>query len=131
MNVKEKLKDQKYAEAYSVFKLLEKIKKVAKKAGIQVIYVALLLFYTLQKTTTPKWAKTAIIGALGYFIFPVDFIPDVLPFLGFSDDVTVLVSALVAVALFVDEDSKAKAKVQLHVWFKDYEIGRASCRERV
>lgn len=126
MNVKEKLKDQKYAEAYSVFKLLEKIKKVAKKAGIQVIYVALLLFYTLQKTTTPKWAKTAIIGALGYFIFPVDFIPDVLPFLGFSDDVTVLVSALVAVALFVDEDSKAKAKVQLHVWFKDYDKSELS-----
>lgn len=126
MNVKEELKDQKYAEAYSVFKLIEKIKKVAKKAGIQLIYVALLLFYTLQKTATPKWAKTAIIGALGYFIFPVDFIPDVLPFLGLSDDITVLLSALVAVALFVDEDVKAKAKAQLHVWFKDYDKSELS-----
>lgn len=126
MNVHEELKDRKYTEAYSVFKLFEKIKKFAKKAGIQIIYVALLLFYTLQKTTTPKWAKTAIIGALGYFIFPVDFIPDILPFLGLSDDVTVLLSALVAVALFVDEDSKAKAKVQLHVWFKDYDQSELS-----
>ncbi|PEO50494.1 hypothetical protein CN563_02685 [Bacillus sp. AFS026049] len=51
------------------------MKKFGKKAGVKVVYVALLLFYTLQKPTTPVWAKTVIVGALGYFILPIDLIP--------------------------------------------------------
>ncbi len=121
MKVNDELKDQKYAEAYSATKLFVKIIKFAKKAGIQVIYLALLLFYTLQKSTTPILAKSMIIGALGYFIIPVDLIPDFLPIIGYSDDMTALVSVLVAVALYVDDDIKQKAKAKLHVWFGTYE----------
>lgn len=121
MDVNEELKDQKYTEAYSETKLFEKIIKFAKAAGIKIIYLAMLLFFTLQKPTTPIWAKSMIIGALGYFIFPVDFIPDFIPIVGYSDDMTALVSALVAVALYIDEETKQKAKAQLHVWFGEYD----------
>lgn len=121
MDVKEELKDEKYTEAYSETKLFDKIIKFAKAAGIKVIYLALLLFFTLQQPTTPVWAKSMIIGALGYFIFPIDFIPDFIPIAGYSDDLTALVSALVAVALYVDEDTKQKAKAKLRVWFGDYD----------
>lgn len=121
MDVNEELKDEKYKEAYSETKLFEKIIKFAKKAGIKVIYLALLLFFTLQQSTTPIVAKSVIIGALGYFIFPLDFIPDFIPIAGFSDDLTALVSALVAVALYVNEDTKLKAKEKLHVWFGEYD----------
>ncbi len=121
MDVNEERKDQKYAEAYSENKLFEKILKFAKDAGIKVIYLALLLFFTLQQSTTPMVAKSVIIGALGYFIFPLDFIPDFIPIAGFSDDMTALVSALVAVALYIDEDTKSKAKAKLHVWFGAYD----------
>lgn len=121
MNVNEELKDQKYTKAYSENRLFLKIKKFAKDAGIKAIYLCLLLFYTLQKATTPKWAKSVIVGALGYFILPLDFIPDFLPITGFSDDITALLSVLVAVALYVDEETKAKAKVKLHVWFGSYD----------
>ena len=121
MDVNEERKDPKYAEAYSENKLFEKILKFAKDAGIKVIYLALLLFFTLQQSTTPMVAKSVIIGALGYFIFPLDFIPDFIPIAGFSDDMTALVSALVAVALYIDEDTKSKAKAKLHVWFGAYD----------
>lgn len=121
MDVKEELKDQKYTEAYSETKLFDKIIKFAKAAGIKVIYLALLLFFTLQQSTTPMVAKSVIIGALGYFIFPLDFIPDFIPIAGFSDDLTALVSAVAAVALYVDEDTKQKAKAKLHVWFGEYD----------
>lgn len=121
MEINEELKDQKYTKAYSENKLFEKIKKFAKVAGVKVIYLALLLFYTLQQTSTPKWAKSVIIGALGYFIFPVDFIPDFVPIAGFSDDLSALLAVIVAVALYIDEDTKSKAKAKLHVWFGTYD----------
>ncbi len=121
MNYDEELKDQKYKKAYSENKLFLKIKKFAKDSGIKAIYLCLLLFYTLQKSTTPKWAKSVIVGALGYFILPLDFIPDFLPITGFSDDITALLSVLVAVALYVDEETKAKARTKLHDWFGSYD----------
>ncbi len=120
MKLIDKLKDKKYAEVFSEYNLLEKIKQFGKNAGIKVIYLALLLFYTLQKTTTPKFAKSLIIGGLGYFILPTDFLPDMIPGIGFTDDLTALISVVVAVALFIDESVKAKAKERLHVWFGDY-----------
>jgi len=121
MDVNEKLKDQKYTEAYSETKRFEKIIKFAKSAGIKVIYAVLLLFFALQKPATPVWAKTMIIGALGYFILPVDIIPDIIPIAGYTDDLTALVAAIVSVTFYIDEDVKQKSKAKLHDWFKAYD----------
>ena len=121
MKFMDKLKEKKYITAFSEVNLIEKIKQFGKKAGIKVIYLVLLLFYTLQKTTTPKFAKSLIIGGLGYFILPADFLPDLIPGIGFTDDLTALISVVLAVALFIDEGVKAKAKERLHVWFGDYD----------
>ncbi len=115
------LKNKKYAQAFSEVKLLEKIKKFARNAGVKVVYGALILFYTLQEHATPKLAKSIIIGALGYFILPTDFIPDFIPIVGFSDDLTALIAALVAVSLYVTQEIKFKAKDRLHVWFGEYD----------
>ncbi len=121
MDINEELKDEKYEKAYSEPKLFEKIAKIAKDAGIKLIYAALLCFYTLQSPTTPGWAKSVIIGALGYFILPVDFIPDFIPVAGFTDDLTALIAALISVALYVNEEVKQNAKDRLHVWFGAYD----------
>ncbi len=121
MEINEELKDEKYMEAYSETKLFDKILKFAKKAGIKVIYLALLLFYTLQQKETPMKAKSVIVGALGYFIFPMDLIPDFIPIVGFSDDLTALAGALVMVAMHVNEDTKKKARERLQIWFGDYD----------
>lgn len=121
MKFMDKLKEKKYITAFSEVNLIEKIKQFGKEAGIKVIYLVLLLFFTLQKTTTPKFAKSLIVGGLGYFILPADFLPDLIPGIGFTDDLTALISVVVAVALFIDEGVKAKAKDRLHVWFGDYD----------
>lgn len=118
---KKELEDQKYTEAYSEEKLFDKILKFAKKAGIKVIYLALLLYYTLQQPETPIKAKSVIIGALGYFIFPIDLIPDFIPVAGFSDDLTALMAAVVMVAFYINEDTKTKARERLKVWFGNYD----------
>lgn len=65
---------QEYQDNYNESGLWNKVKKVAKKAGLKVIYLVLLLFYTLHSETVSLADKAKIYGALGYFIMPVDLI---------------------------------------------------------
>lgn len=115
------LKNKKYAHAFSELNLFEKIARFAQVAGIKTVYGALVLYYTLLEKATPKLAKSIIVGALGYFILPTDFIPDFIPIVGFSDDLTALMAVLVAVSLYVTQEIKFKAKDRLHVWFGEYD----------
>lgn len=113
--------NQKYEKHYSEESFFNKIIRYAKSAGIKVIYVALLLYYTLKKPSTPPWAKTAIIGALGYFIFPIDLIPDILPGVGYVDDLSVMAAALATVAAYIDDEVREQAKEKLKDWFGDFD----------
>jgi uncharacterized membrane protein YkvA (DUF1232 family) len=110
---------QKHAEHYSEDKLWKKIQRFAKKAGSSVIYVVLILYYTMQKPELPVKVKATILGALGYFILPIDIIPDIAFGAGFVDDLGVLTAALLQVAAYVDDEVKRKAKEKLHAWFGD------------
>lgn len=110
-----------YSQDYSEISLFDKFIESAQKAGISVIYAALLLFYTLQKPHLPLWAKTTILGALGYFISPIDAIPDLTPMLGYCDDLSALTISLATVCMFIDEDCKLKAKNKLKEWFSTYD----------
>lgn len=55
-------------------------------AGRKVIDKVLRLYYALQDKDTPIWAKSIIVGALAYFISPLDAIPDITPVVGYVDD---------------------------------------------
>ena len=83
------------------------------------MYAALLLFYALQDPAVPKKTKGIIMGALGYFIFPLDAIADVVPVLGYADDIGVLLLALAAVAVHISPETKQKARAKLDEWFGD------------
>lgn len=48
----------------------------------------------LKDENTPGKHKMIIIGALGYFILPVDLIPDFIPVAGFTDDAAALIACL-------------------------------------
>lgn len=67
---------EQYQKHYSESGLFSKIGKVCRKSGMKVIYYVLLLYYVLTDENTPWEHKSIIIGALGYFILPVDLIPD-------------------------------------------------------
>jgi uncharacterized membrane protein YkvA (DUF1232 family) len=94
-----------------------KLGKYAKAAGKALVEKALLLFYTIKDPGTPKWAKTVAAGALGYFIFPVDAVPDFIPALGFADDAAVVTAALATLAFSVTPEIKEKARQKLRGWF--------------
>lgn len=96
-----------------------KIQAVFRQAGEELTFNALVLFYALQKNTVPRWAKVTIIGALVYFISPIDAIPDMLIPLGFSDDLGVILSAIGLVAREIDDVVKEQATVKTRQWFGD------------
>jgi uncharacterized membrane protein YkvA (DUF1232 family) len=114
---KEQSMSNAFEKAFSERGFWDKVLKYAKAAGYEVIEKALWLYYAAQSPQTPVWAKTTIYGALGYFIFPLDAIPDLAPVLGYSDDLGVLTAAVVAVAVHITADIKARSTQQLKDWF--------------
>jgi uncharacterized membrane protein YkvA (DUF1232 family) len=106
-----------YSKKFSKSAFWQKVKKFAKAAGKEVIEKALVLYYCLRDPDTPKFARTVIVGALGYFIVPLDAIPDFTPIVGYTDDLGALVAALALVAVHVKAEHKAKTEEKLREWF--------------
>ena len=102
---------------YSDSSFWDKVKKFALTAGKEVIEKALWLYYAAQRPETPKWAKTAIYGALAYFISPIDAIPDITPLVGFTDDLGALAAAIAMTSAYINEDVKRKTSEKLLSWF--------------
>lgn len=109
-----------YQSEYSESGLWKKVKTVAKKAGIKTIYMVLLLHYVLKSPNVSIEDKAKIYGALGYFILPIDLIPDFIPIVGYSDDVAALAYALHAVWKNVTPEIKQQAQQKLRSWFGNY-----------
>jgi uncharacterized membrane protein YkvA (DUF1232 family) len=111
----------KYAKEYDENAFWEKLKKFGRKAGIKVCYAALLLYYVLKSPLTSGKDRAKIIGALGYFLLPIDIIPDFIPVAGYTDDLAALMWALYSVAKNVTPEVKIQAREKLGEWFRDYD----------
>ena len=111
----------KYEKDFSFDSLMSKIKETAKKAGLKAIYMALLLYYALESPTISTVDKAIIYGALGYFICPIDIVPDILPFIGLTDDIAVLAWAFSRVKSNVNDMTREKAKTKLKIWFGNFD----------
>lgn len=101
-----------YERHYNEEGFWKKVRKVAKVVGAKVLYPALQLYYLLQDKEVPVKTKTLIIGALGYLILPTDLIPDFIPALGFTDDLTALLVALNTANKHLTPEINARAKEQ-------------------
>lgn len=106
-----------YSTKFTSNGFIEKIGKIAKRAGAKLVYAALILFYMLQSDKVSTRDKAIIIGALGYLISPLDVIPDAIPLAGLSDDLAVLIYVLHKVWGETNDDVKEKAKAKLSKWF--------------
>ena len=110
-----------FDEWYSRTKLFDKIGRVAKKAGVKGIYAALLLYYALADGKVPLRDKVIVVGALGYFICPTDFIPDILGPLGYTDDISALMWALSRIWHNITPAVHEKSRARLRQWFPGVE----------
>ena len=109
--------DDEFSKQYSESSFWNKLMSFAKAAGSEVVERALQLYYAAQEPETPTWAKGVIIAALGYFISPLDAIPDAIAVAGYSDDLGVLALAIAAVAIYITPAVKEKARIKLKEWF--------------
>lgn len=104
-----------------VDKLLRYLKVRLSAVGVKLTYSALLLFFAYNRSETPKWAKNIILGSLAYLVSPIDSIPDLTPFIGFTDDIGVMSFGLVTIACYINEDVRHAAKTQVGKFFKKYD----------
>ena len=88
-----------------------KIKRVAAKLPFAEDLLA--AYYCAFDRQTPRHVQAALLGAIAYFIIPFDFITDVLPVLGFTDDAAVLATALRMVATHILPEHRDAARAAL------------------
>lgn len=98
---------------YSEEGFWDKVGSVAKKAGLDVIRTALELYYVLTSSEVSMTDTMYIIGGLGYFISPIDVVPDVIPVVGYADDLAVLLFVVKKVKANITPAIKAKAQAKL------------------
>lgn len=108
---------KKYKKHFTKERLANKINNTFGSLGQKMVYTVLLLFNAFKHDNTPSWAKNIIIGALGYFISPIDAIPDLSPFLGYTDDFGIMSFGLVTIACYINEEIRAKSEKQLRNFF--------------
>lgn len=70
-------------------------------------------YYCAFDRKTPRHVQVSLLGALAYFILPFDFVPDLLPVLGFTDDAAVLATALRLVASHISPDHRDAARTAI------------------
>jgi len=70
-------------------------------------------YYCAFDRQTPRHVQAALLGAIAYFILPFDFIPDMLPVLGFTDDAAVLATAIHLVAAHITLEHREAARAAL------------------
>ncbi|RUL58667.1 YkvA family protein [Prevotella koreensis] len=111
-----------YSDKFSNGDFLDKVQRIAKRAGSKLVYGSLLLYYTIQSDKVSRTDKAIIIGALGYLISPLDMMPDAIPIVGLADDMAVLVYVLKKVWSLISDEARVNAKNKMKLWFDEDEM---------
>ncbi|HVD84732.1 MAG TPA: YkvA family protein [Bradyrhizobium sp.] len=82
-------------------------------AGLPFAEDLLAAYYCAFDKQTPRHVQVALLGAIAYFILPFDFIPDMMPILGFTDDAAVLATAIRLVATHIRPEHRDAARAAL------------------
>ena len=73
----------------------------------------LAAYYCAFDKQTPRHVQVALLGAIAYFILPFDFIPDMMPVLGFTDDAAILATVVRLMAGHITDDHREAARAAL------------------
>jgi uncharacterized membrane protein YkvA (DUF1232 family) len=90
---------------------MTRLKRVAKR--IPFAGDLLAAWFCARDPATPRRVRMTLLAALGYFVLPVDAIPDIMPLIGFTDDAAVIAAAIAAVASSIKPEHRERAKQAL------------------
>lgn len=99
----------KYSKYFNEQKLLKRLKSISGRLSIQLLYYIFILFYLVSDKSVPYKTRIIFIAALGYLILPTDFIADIIPGLGFSDDAAFIAYAISNATNYITPEIKNKA----------------------
>ena len=116
-NLEQRIEVSNYEKDYSEKGLFAKIVDNVKAVGLTLIYKALQLFYVAQSPNCPTPIKAGIFAALGYFISPLDMIPDFIPIGGYSDDALAIAAAIAMAQIYITPEIKQQAKDKIATIF--------------
>lgn len=116
--LREVIEDGRYSEYYEESAFKNKMRDFGSRLGSKALYPAVLLFNLLRDKNTPLEVRGVIVASLGYFICPLDFIPDIVPVLGMTDDVGALTLAVQLVKQHITQELEDKTSDDLSKWFK-------------
>lgn len=120
------IKLENFRSEYSEQGLRDKLTRIARKAGAKVVYAVLVAYYAVQSEALSFSDKAKLYGALGYFILPVDLIPDTILAMGYTDDMAALLYVLRTVSTNITPETKRKAEQKLREWFGSEDVSDAS-----
>lgn len=81
--------------------------------------------YAATDPATPMRDKAVLLGALAYFIMPVDAVPDFITLLGFTDDLAVLTLALRTASGAIREEHRQQARA----WLDGHAVSKAKAED--
>ena len=108
--------DNNYSQHYNEDSFKLKLARSAKAVGRVVLENLLILFFVLKDGDTPLRAKMIVVSVLGYFILPLDLIPDWILGGGFTDDAAAIAAAIGAVSAHIKPEHKDQAKAKAAQW---------------
>ena len=103
-----KIGEYEQQEAYVSKGFWAKVKKYAAK--VPFAKEAVSIYYCAMDPSTPAAAKVTGIGALAYWILPIDVIPDFVPVAGFVDDASAVLIAYRAISGYITSEHREKAE---------------------
>lgn len=110
---------EKYIPNYDAEQFWKKLRRSVKRLGARAVYYALVLYYAMQSPQVSAREKGIILGALGYFLLPIDLLPDFLPAIGYTDDIAALAFAIYKVWHCITPEVRAQAESKVYDWFGD------------
>jgi len=105
-------------EDYNESGFWTKCKNYASSIGQEGLEKALYLYFALDHKDCGAKEKATIYGALAYLVSPIDIIPDLTPFLGYSDDIAIIGAAIYSLTNIIDDEVKEKSKNKVKEWFE-------------
>ncbi|MGF1561512.1 MAG: YkvA family protein [Geminicoccaceae bacterium] len=71
------------------------------------------LWYCARDPATPSHVRTLLLGAIAYFVMPIDLVPDFIAGLGFTDDASVIAAVVLTARRHITERHRYMARARL------------------